>query len=66
MLHVQIACVRAAGCADGIVRGWTEVGRGGDGIGTGWSCYVPNYNPRDVVRRTAKTEQKKLSDRKME
>merc|ERR1719460_83658 len=22
---------------------------GGDGIGTGWSCSVPNYNPRDVV-----------------
>jgi len=22
---------------------------GGDGIGTGWSCTVPNYNPRDIL-----------------
>ena len=22
---------------------------GADGIGTGWSTSVPNYNPRDVV-----------------
>ena len=23
---------------------------GSEGIGTGWSSFVPNYNPRDVVR----------------
>jgi len=22
---------------------------GADGIGTGWSTNVPNYNPRDVI-----------------
>lgn len=22
---------------------------GSEGIGTGWSSYVPNYNPRDIV-----------------
>lgn len=22
---------------------------GSEGIGTGWSTYVPNYNPRDIV-----------------
>ncbi|KAI3643553.1 hypothetical protein MP228_013108 [Amoeboaphelidium protococcarum] len=22
---------------------------GGEGIGTGWSCSIPNYNPRDIV-----------------
>jgi len=22
---------------------------GSEGIGTGWSSYVPNYNPRDVI-----------------
>lgn len=22
---------------------------GSEGIGTGWSSYIPNYNPRDVV-----------------
>jgi DNA topoisomerase-2 len=22
---------------------------GGEGIGTGWSSFVPNYNPRDIV-----------------
>ena len=22
---------------------------GAEGIGTGWSTYVPNYNPRDIV-----------------
>ncbi|PRQ59875.1 putative DNA topoisomerase (ATP-hydrolyzing) [Rosa chinensis] len=22
---------------------------GSEGIGTGWSCYVPNYNPRDII-----------------
>ena len=22
---------------------------GGEGIGTGWSSYVPNYNPRDII-----------------
>lgn len=20
-----------------------------EGIGTGWSCFIPNYNPRDIV-----------------
>lgn len=33
---------------------------GGDGIGTGWSCSVPNYNPRDVLencRRLLKGEE---------
>lgn len=23
---------------------------GGDGIGTGWSTSIPNYNPRDIVQ----------------
>ena len=23
---------------------------GSEGIGTGWSSFVPNYNPREVVR----------------
>lgn len=23
---------------------------GSEGIGTGWSSYVPNYNPRDIIR----------------
>jgi DNA topoisomerase-2 len=23
---------------------------GGEGIGTGWSSMIPNYNPRDIVR----------------
>ena len=27
---------------------------GADGIGTGWSCNVPNYNPRDVVSNLKK------------
>jgi DNA topoisomerase-2 len=22
---------------------------GAEGIGTGWSTYIPNYNPRDIV-----------------
>jgi len=22
---------------------------GSEGIGTGWSTYIPNYNPRDIV-----------------
>ena len=22
---------------------------GSEGIGTGWSTYVPNYNPRDII-----------------
>ncbi len=22
---------------------------GSEGIGTGWSSFVPNYNPRDIV-----------------
>lgn len=22
---------------------------GSEGIGTGWSSYIPNYNPRDIV-----------------
>jgi hypothetical protein len=22
---------------------------GSEGIGTGWSSYVPNYNPRDII-----------------
>lgn len=22
---------------------------GSEGIGTGWSTFVPNYNPRDIV-----------------
>ena len=22
---------------------------GSDGIGTGWSSFVPNYNPRDII-----------------
>ena len=22
---------------------------GGEGIGTGWSCFIPNYNPRDLI-----------------
>ena len=24
---------------------------GGEGIGTGWSCNVSNYNPRDMVKK---------------
>lgn len=23
---------------------------GAEGIGTGWSCSIPNYNPRDIIR----------------
>lgn len=23
---------------------------GAEGIGTGWSSYVPQYNPREIVR----------------
>ena len=22
---------------------------GADGIGTGWSTFIPNYNPRDII-----------------
>jgi len=28
----------------------TVLVNGADGIGTGWSTYVPNYNPRDIIR----------------
>ncbi|OVA19386.1 DNA topoisomerase II [Macleaya cordata] len=27
----------------------TVLVNGSEGIGTGWSCYIPNYNPRDIV-----------------
>lgn len=27
----------------------TVLVNGSEGIGTGWSTYVPNYNPRDVI-----------------
>lgn len=27
---------------------------GADGIGTGWSTFIPNYNPRDIVRNIRK------------
>ena len=25
---------------------------GAEGIGTGWSTFIPNYNPRDVIANT--------------
>lgn len=28
----------------------TVLVNGSEGIGTGWSSYVPNYNPRDIIR----------------
>lgn len=27
----------------------TVLVNGSEGIGTGWSSYIPNYNPRDIV-----------------
>ena len=27
----------------------TVLVNGSEGIGTGWSSYVPNYNPRDTI-----------------
>jgi len=27
----------------------TVLVNGSEGIGTGWSTYIPNYNPRDIV-----------------
>ena len=27
---------------------------GGEGIGTGWSTYIPNYNPRDIINQVRK------------
>ena len=27
---------------------------GSDGIGTGWSSQIPNYNPRDIVANIKK------------
>ena len=27
----------------------TVLVNGSEGIGTGWSSYVPNYNPRDLI-----------------
>ena len=27
---------------------------GSEGIGTGWSTFVPNYNPRDIVANIRK------------
>ncbi|XP_022982563.1 DNA topoisomerase 2 isoform X2 [Cucurbita maxima] len=28
----------------------TVLVNGSEGIGTGWSSYIPNYNPRDIIR----------------
>lgn len=38
---------------------------GSEGIGTGWSTFVPNYNPRDIVanvRRLLNDEQMQPMD----
>lgn len=35
---------------------------GSEGIGTGWSSYIPNYNPRDVVANVRRL----LNDEMME
>jgi len=40
----------------------TVLVNGADGIGTGWSTSVPNYNPRDIIRNI----QKKLRGEPME
>ena len=29
---------------------------GSEGIGTGWSTFIPNYNPRDIVAPQAVAE----------
>jgi DNA gyrase/topoisomerase IV subunit A len=35
---------------------------GSEGIGTGWSSYIPNYNPRDIVANVRRL----LNDEMME
>lgn len=35
---------------------------GSEGIGTGWSSYIPNYNPRDIVANVRRL----LNDETME
>jgi len=35
---------------------------GSEGIGTGWSTFVPNYNPRDIIENV----QRLLNDEPME